>query len=355
MNELKENLTSRRAFLTQITAASVVAMASARVVQAVGEEATGAPKAHLKTCKIPQTDLVVSRIAYGCALVGSDWNGADFIPKLIRVFNAAYDSGVTFFDTADIYGFGRSETAIGQVLRQTPGLRNTVVLQSKCGDHMDKSESLDSSREHIISAVEGSLQRLGIDTLDVLLLHWPDALVEPEGVAEAFDHLERSGKVRYFGVSNHNIGQIELLKKFVRQPLVANQIRLGLGNSYPIADTRDYLGAPGIVDYCRIQDIQVQAYSPLRGDLLIPPADASPKVKELAQKLAELAEEKKTNTSAVALAWLLRHPAGIVPILGASKPEHVVQNCAADAVTLSREEWYSLFRSAESLQWQKAS
>jgi predicted oxidoreductase len=224
---------------------------------------------------------------------------------------------------------------------------------------------MDFSRQHIVSSAEGSLRRLRTEFLDILLLHIPDALVEPEEVAQAFDELQGSGKVRYFGVSNHTAGQIELLKKYVRQPLVANQVHLGLAHSYLIADgieanrdestriTRGYAGAAGTIDYCRLHDIQVQAYAPLRGGsivepphLLNPPADAPLEVKQAAQVLRDLADKKETTTSAVALAWLLRHPASIVPIIGASSPEHVIENCAANRVTLSREEWYNLWVSA---------
>ncbi|MBI4166688.1 MAG: aldo/keto reductase, partial [Acidobacteria bacterium] len=214
--------------------------------------------------------------------------------------------------------------------------------------------SYNHSREHIVSSAEGSLKRLGTDHLDVLLLHWPDSLVEPEEVARAFDELQASGKVRYFGVSNHSPYQIELLKKYVRQPLVANQIQLGLAHWYVtpnVLKASTTHGDEGVVnlDYCRVHDIQVQAYSPLRGGLLNPAAEASPEVKKAAQLLTETAKKHKTTPAAVMLAWLLRHPAGIVPIIGPTKLEHVIEDCAADGVELSRVEWYSLLRAAAAI------
>lgn len=346
----------------------------------------------MRTYKVPQTDLVVSRIAYGCGMLGG-WDkrplSADAITKAVRVINTAYDSGVTFFDHADVYGFGNAETVFGEVLKRSPGLRDKIVIQSKCGQRFQGEPGprdpnrMDSSCEHIVRSAQGSLKRLGTDRLDILLLHLADALLRPDEVAQAFDELKQSGTVRYFGVSNHTAGQIELLRKHVRQPIVVNQIQLGLAHSYAIADclertlefaqqdfTRQALEATqgkvkvnttfhhvytgmagtGTLDYCRLHDIQVQAYSPLRGNLLSPSADALPEVKQCAQILAFLAREKNTTPAAVALAWLLAHPAGIVPVIGAMNPAHVIESCEADRVSLSREEWYSLFASTADLQ-----
>jgi predicted oxidoreductase len=337
----------------------------------------------LKSYKVPHTDLVVSRIAYGCGMVDIDWHSADFTARVKRVVNTAYDNGITFFDLGDVYGGGKSEAAFGEVLKQSLGLRDKIVIQSKCGlhfgnesrqrprdlrvdsnrEHVVRSLHVDSSCKHIINSAESSLRRMGTDQLDILLLHLPDALVEPEEVAQAFDELHRSGKVRHFGVSNHTVPRIELLKKYVRQPLVANQIQLGLAHSYAIWDflqqdrrdsesPLDIQTFAGLIDYCRLHQIQVQAYSPLKGDvhrasnLLKSPADAAPENRRVAQELASLAKDKNTSLSAIALAWLLRHPAGIVPIIGTANPEHVIENCAADNIVLSREEWYALYFSA---------
>jgi predicted oxidoreductase len=327
----------------------------------------------MKTYNVPHTDLAVSRIAYGCAMLGGNWDkeavSAEAIAKAVRVINTAYDNGITFFDHADVYGFGKSETAFGEVLKQSPGLRDKIVIQSKCGQRLPSEWRpgnpirLDLSRGHIVNSAEGSLRRLRTDHLDILLLHLPDALMEPEEVAKAFDELHRSGKVRYFGVSNHTAAQIELLKKYIRQPLVINQIRLGLAHSYPIADGIEFtlevakgslemhgaywgVAGTGTLDYCRLHEIQIQAWSPLRSTVLNSSGDATPELQRAAQLLADLARKTNTTPSAIALAWLLRHPAGIVPIIGSTSPEHVIENCAADRLTLSREEWYTLFASA---------
>lgn len=331
----------------------------------------------MKTYKIFNTDLVVSRIAYGCAmLVGWDREPIEVndIAKAARMIHAAHDSGITFFDQANLYAFGKSEIAFGQVLKQSPAFRERIIIQSKCGQYFsDRAQHgdpvhIDLSRGHIVGSAEESLRRLCTDHLDILLLHAPDALAEPEEVAQAFDVLHRSGKVRYFGVSNHTPSQIELLKKYVRQPIVTNQIHLGLAHTYPVDDGMElildiikgatssdhgYTGiaGSGILDYCRLHDIQVQSWSPLRfSQLLNPPADAKPEIRRTAQLLADMARQKDATPLAVALAWLLRHPAGIVPVVGSSDPEHLVEDCAADRITLNRDEWYSLFASAARIQ-----
>lgn len=346
----------------------------------------------MKTYRIPNTDLVVSRIAYGCGhLVGpkelptaqtihtindgiASWKreplSIESIANASRVIHTAVDGGITLFDHADVYMFGKSEEVFGQVLRQSPGLRNRIVIQTKCGirfadDFLDQSihspHRIDCSRDHIVSCVDGSLGRLGTDRLDILMLHRPDALVEPDEVARAFDELERAGKVRYFGVSNHTAAQIDLLKRSVRQPIVVNQIHLSLLHSYLIADgmeanrdesmrlTHGASAVAGTLDYCRLNGIQVQAWSPLKGGTVADPArllNVSPGGRRLEQQLASLAREQHVTPSAISLAWLLRHPSGIIPIIGAKQVEHILENCAADSVVLSREEWYSLFASA---------
>ncbi|HWX70320.1 MAG TPA: aldo/keto reductase [Steroidobacteraceae bacterium] len=359
-------MSTRREFLTQAAVATFIASTAAPPTEAEAKAASAGPAppakpaGAMKTYTVPHTDLVVSRLCYGNAMLGTDWNSPDFVAQTVPVMKAAHEQGITFFDTADVYGHGKSELALGQVLKDTAGLRRRLVIQSKCG--IREGGIIDSSREHITSAVEGSLKRLGTDYLDILLLHWPDNLVEPAEVARAFDELHGAGKVRYFGVSNYSPYQIELLRKHVRQPLVANQIQLGLAHWYTepgaskAAITHD---AEGVVtlDYCRMQEIQVQAYSPLRAanigkppNLLSPPADAPAEVRKAADALQEVARNHDTSPAAVMLAWLLRHPAGVVPIIGATKVEHVIDNCAADRIELNRAEWYSLLRAAASIE-----
>lgn len=327
----------------------------------------------MKTYRLAHTELVVSRVAYGCAgLTG--WNNnpvsAADTAEAARAIHTAHDNGITLFDHADLYAFGKAEAVFGAVLGSSPGLRQKMVIQSKCGQvfppgwEPGKAIRLDSSGPHIVSAVEGSLRRLRTDYLDILLLHAPSALVRPEEVAWAFDELHQAGKVRYFGVSNHSAAQISLLTKAVRQPIVVNQIHLGLAHADALTDGMEftlelargvtkagrYVGVPGsgTFDYCRLGDIRIQAWSPLRGDSLNLRADAAaPHV--VAEKLRELARAKGVTPAAVALAWLLHHPAGIVPIIGASATEHIIENCGADDVTLSDEEWYVLFTAAADL------
>jgi len=366
-------MSTRRDFLTQAALASLVATATASAASpapqaqaaatrpAAGAQTPGVktPGA-MKTYKVPHSDLVISRLCYGCGMLGFDRNSPDFIAQTIATIKAAYDQGITFFDTADVYARGKSEQALAEALKGAPGLRQRLVIQSKCD--IREGGSIDTSHEHITGAVEGSLKRLGTDYLDILLLHWPDSLVRPEEVARAFDELHGAGKVRYFGVSNYSPYQIEFLQKQLRQPLVANQIQLGLAHWYTEAGASKGAlthGAEGVVslDYCQLHDIQVQAYSPLRAanigkppNLLNPPADAAPEVRKAAQALQDVASSHGTTPSAVMLAWLLHHPAGIVPIIGATKVEHVVDNCAADRVELSRAEWYSLLRAAAEIE-----
>jgi predicted oxidoreductase len=356
-------MSTRREFLSRAAAASLITSTGATVATAAKAQAaatapagSGKPASALKTYTVPHTDLVVTRLCYGNAMIGNDWNSADFIARSVPIIQAAFEQGITFFDTADVYSQGRSEEALGQVLKALPGSRRRVVIQSKCSNR--EGGVIDSSREHITSAVEGSLKRLGTDYLDILLLHWPDSLIEPAEVAHAFDELHRAGKVRYFGVSNYSPYQIELLRKHVRQPLVANQIQLGLAHWYtdPGASKAAIThGAEGVItlDYCRLQDIQVQAYSPLKGanigkppSLLNPPADATPEVRKAADTLQQVARSHDASPAAVMLAWLLHHPAGIVPIIGATRIEHVIDNCTADRIELSRTEWYALLRAA---------
>ena len=334
-------MSTRREFVVRAAATGVLGAATAPFERIMTK---GSIETRIGTSKIPNTDLVVSRIAYGCGSLvpyNREPLHSDDIAKAATLINTAYDNGITLFDLGDMYGFGKSETAFGEVLHQSPGLRGKLVIQSKCG--FVQSQLYDCSYEHIVHSAEGSLRRLNTDRLDILLLHVSDALVEPEEVAAAFDELKRSGKVLQFGVSNHLASEIELLRKYVRQSLVVNQVPLGLGQAAGIADGTT-------LNYCRQHDIQVQAYSPLRGNLFDPPADATPETKDLARELSSLASEKNASPAAVALAWLLRHPAGIVPVIGATKPEHVIEDCAAGRLTMSRSEWYALYGAAAKMQ-----
>ena len=322
----------------------------------------------MKTYRIPQTDLEISRLAYGCMNIGGRWDRTPLTDAekaaAVDVVVAAVEAGITLFDHADIYTYGKSEAAFAEVWQRLPGLREKIVLQSKCGirfqDHPHPSDPgrYDFSYRHIMASVEDILRRLKTDYLDILLLHRPDPLVEPEEVARAFSILHARGLVRYFGVSNHTAAQIDLLRRSVDQPLVINQVELNLLHA-PLIDEgimANQAGGPsaltaGTLDYCRLHDMLVQAWSPVAGGKLFnPPDDAEERVQGAAEVVARLAEAKQTSKEAIVLAWLLRHPAPIQPIFGTTKPERVQASCLADTVTLSREEWYALFTAARGAQ-----
>ncbi len=313
---------------------------------------------------IPQTNLSVTRLAYGNMQIGGSWDDraplAEDRAKATRVIARALECGINFFDHADIYCRGKSEMVFGDALRELRVNRTDVILQSKCGIRFGADPNpgdparYDFSCEHITHAVEGSLRRLRTDYLDILLLHRPDALVEPREVARAFDELRRAGKVRYFGVSNHTPGQIALLRKFVTQPLVVNQLELNLWHHELISegllannDAAHYTNATGILEYCRAQEMILQAWAPVAGGRLMdPPRDADAGITRAAALVARLAQLRNTSREAIALAWLLRHPAPIQPILGTTNPERVAASCLADEIELTREEWYALLEAA---------
>jgi predicted oxidoreductase len=349
-------MVTRREFMVDAASAGLIVSADSQSGSVAAEKPKKTSSRSTKTCRIPHTDLTVSRIAYGCAYL-TEFNRepltAGSLNKAVDLIDTACESSITFFDLADHYGFGKAETAFGEALRRSPGLRDRLVIQSKCGFTEPYESRYDSSREHIVASVDGSLKRLGIDHLDILLLHTPDPLAEPDDVAAAFEEIQHAGKVRYFGVSNYSASQIELLKKSVRQPLVVNQLPIGLANYYLIMDglisdgndraRTAFAGLTGVLDYCRVHDMQIQAYSPLRGNLVRPPLESSIEEKEAGRVLADMAAKKGTNTAALALAWLLRHPAGIVPVIGPTRREHIVEDCQAAEVVLTRDEWYDLY------------
>jgi predicted oxidoreductase len=315
----------------------------------------------MKTYHIPRTDLEVSRIAYGCMQIGGNWT-ADPLSTADRrhaerAIQTALDVGITLFDHADIYTLGKSETVFGEVLGANPSLRHQIVLQTKCGiifsDDVHPGR-YDFSYAHITAAVESSLQRLQTDVIDILLLHRPDPLVEPEEVAHAFDELQAAGKVRYFGVSNHTPWQIDLLQKNVRQPLVVNQLELNLLHNHMIDEgiiaNQQAIStnlSSAILDYCRLKEILVQAWAPLANGILFDQDRlTTPFLQNTSALVSQMAQVKGVSREAILLAWLLRHPAGIQPVIGSTKPERIQAACQADDITLTREDWYSLYIAA---------
>jgi len=313
---------------------------------------------------IPNTDLNVSRLAYGTWHIGGQWDRTpptgDLRQRACRLIQAAVESGINHIDLADIYTLGKSDEVVGYALQQDATLRDKVVLQEKCGivvganPKFGPPQRYDFSFEHIIQSVETSLTRLATDRVEILALHRPDPLVEYEEVARAFDQLHESGKVRYFGVSNHTADQIALLQYHVRQPIVVNQLELSLLHHSLISDGilantdgHNYTNTSGLLDYCRLNQIMVQAWSPTAGGRVFAgQADSTPAEQQLAQQITTVAQKYETTDEAIALAWLLRHPAGIQPVVGTLNADRIGKSVLADAMTLSRTEWYTLFEAA---------
>ena len=268
-----------------------------------------------------------------------------------KVIRTAYDCGINFFDHATCYGSGEAETRFAEAFPLTGLRRGDILLQSKCGICPERQE-FDWTKETILSSVDGILKRLHTDYLDTLLLHRPDLLFDPEEVAEAFDALESAGKVRFFGVSNLMPMQIALLKKYVKQPLVINQVQLSLEQSqlidqalYMNNKTTDLsLNRDGsVLDYCRLHDIRIQAWSPLQIGLFGGTFIDNPDYPGLNRALAEIAERESVSKTAVAIAWILRHPAKMQAIIGTMNPSHIQDCCDAVKVNLSHHDWYALY------------
>jgi predicted oxidoreductase len=270
---------------------------------------------------------------------------------------AARDAGIDFFDHAAVYGheLHGCERRFAEAMRLTSSERDRITLQTKCGIVPD-GPYFDFSYEHIISSVEGSLRALETDRLDILLLHRPDALVEPAEVARAFDELEASGKVRAFGVSNHTPRQIDLLKSAVTQPLVANQLQLsithapivmqGLASNMQGAEQSETRDGGGILDYCRLNDITVQAWSPFQAGFFTGVFLGSPEYPELNAVIDRLAAAYDVPPIAIATAWITRHPANMQVVLGTTSADRVAGAALGSDIPLTRAEWYELVRAA---------
>lgn len=271
-----------------------------------------------------------------------------------KVIRSAYDCGVNFFDHATCYGNGDAEVRFAEAFPLTGLKREDIFIQSKCGLCFDRSE-FDWTKENILTSVDESLRRLKTEYLDALLLHRPDVLYDPEEVAEAFDRLEKAGKVRFFGVSNLVPMQIELLNRYVKQPLVINQVQLSLEQSQLIDQalymnnktTEFSINRDGnALDYCRLKDITIQAWSPLQVGMFGGTFIDSPDFPELNRALAEIADREGVSKAAVAIAWILRHPAKMQAIIGSMNPAHIEDACAASNVKLSHHDWYVLYLAA---------
>lgn len=305
----------------------------------------------MKTFVLPGTEITVPAVVTGVMRIQEKTDA-----EVRALYDASLAAGINFFDHADIYGSGvhGCEARFAEALRLTPSERAGITLQSKAGIVTD-GPYFDFSYSHIIEAVNGSLAALRTDYLDILLLHRPDALVEPDEVAKAFSELEAAGKVRAFGVSNHTPAQIELLKRSVRQPLVVNQLQLSIThapiltqgmamnmNGLDQSISRDL----GVLDYCRLHDITVQAWSPFQAGFFTGVFLGNPDYPELNAVIDRLAAAYDVEPEAIATAWITRHPARMQVVLGTTTPERVRAAARGADVELTRPEWYELYRAA---------
>jgi predicted oxidoreductase len=310
-----------------------------------------------------QRGITSSRIAFGCMGFGKSKNSTseEEILATERAIDAALSVGINFFDHADIYSSGHAEAVFGQVLKRRPELKDQIVIQSKTGICLPDEKfgkRYDFSKEHILSTVDGSLARLGVEHLEVLLLHRPDSLMEPEDIAEAFNVLRSSGKVRHFGVSNMSVGQIQYVQSALSVPLVANQLDMSL-NRLDWLDLGVLVNRKidkvvrfpeGTLEYCRMNNMQLQAWGPLAqgrftGRTMNPSTETERATTELVQRMAN---EKETTPEAIVLGWLMRHPAMIQPVIGTINPQRIIAcaDAARQSELMTREEWYALYMSS---------
>lgn len=300
----------------------------------------------LRTMKLGGSTLEVPVVAVGCMRINSlEKNEAETFVQ------TALEEGANFFDHADIYGGGACEEIFADAIHMNADVREKIILQSKCGI---RKGMFDFSKEHILDSVDEILKRLNTEYLDVLLLHRPDALVEPEEVAEAFDTLESSGKVRHFGVSNQKPMQIQLLQKYVKQPLVANQLQLSITNANMISnginvnmENDSAIDRDGsVLDFCRLNDMTIQPWSPFQYGFFEGVFLGNEKFPELNQKIDEIAAKYGVSNTTIAIAWLLRHPAKMQPVIGTMNVDRLKDCCKASEIHLTREEWYAIYRGA---------
>lgn len=301
----------------------------------------------MKTINLGHSGLQVSAVALGIMRMD-----ALSVAQAAKVIDAAADLGINYIDSADIYGGGKSSEIFGAALKQSSVTRDQLYIQSKGG--IVPGKRYDFSKQHIIDAVNGELSRLGVDYLDSFLLHRPDALMEPAEVAAAFDELQASGKVRHFGVSNFNPMQVDFLQSALNQRLMINQLQFGIMHTGAIdfglhtnmADDRSINHDGEIIEYSRLHRMTIQAWSPYQYGNFAGIFLDNPKFPELNAAMQDLADAKHTSKSAIATAWILRHPAQFQVILGTMNPAHLAENAAGVDVELSRQEWYDIYFAA---------
>lgn len=309
----------------------------------------------MQTVPLGVSSLLSSRLAYGCWRLAGTWDPAEITPESEargrKAVLAAFEAGYTIFDNADIYTRGHAERIFGEALKMSPGMRQNIIIATKCGirfpgePNANSPQRYDFSAEHIISSCEGSLRRMGIETIDLYQLHRPDYLADPEEVASAFSELKQAGKVRYFGVSNFRPTLVTVLQAACPMPLVVHQVEISLARLDCFTD--------GTLDQCLIERMTPLAWSPLARGLLGDGAtNVSPELKtaygaeKILPALDAIASARGVSRTVIALAWLLKHPSTIVPIVGSTNPERIRDAVNAEKINLTREEWYRLLLAA---------
>tara|TARA_B100000029_G_scaffold186451_1_gene183810 strand:+ start:866 stop:1888 length:1023 start_codon:yes stop_codon:yes gene_type:complete len=309
--------------------------------------------APMQTVPLGNSTLKATRLAYGCWRVAGTWERERVTPQArasgVQAIITAHEAGYKFFDLADIYCDGVSEEIFGQARRKVRALQRSAVIATKCGIRPPNSPEgapyrYDFSANHIIKSCDASLKRLGAERIDIYQLHRPDYLMDPDEVAKAFTKLKKAGKVKHFGVSNFSPSQVVLLQSALKQKLLVNQVEISLSQLGPLED--------GTLDQCLAEKITPMAWSPLGGGHLgdgarqVLPSQEGYRAGKIRRALDKLAREHGVSRGAIALAWLLRHPARIIPIVGTTKPARIQELAQADNIELTREQWYALFTAA---------
>ena len=308
----------------------------------------------MRQIKIGNTNFSASAIAFGIMRMNKL-----SVDEAVKALETAHDTGINFIDSSDIYGHGKSEEIFGEALEKSLLSRDDFYIQSKTGIFEDESQNYkttryDFSKEHIIKSVDGILSRMKIDYLDSLLLHRPDALMDPAEIAAAFDELQKDGKVRHFGVSNFNPMQVELLQAGLSQKLLINQLQLSVMHTGPIdfnihtnmTDARSIDHDRGVLDYSRLHNMTVQAWSPFQYGQIEGNFIGNPEFPEVNDALQKLADKKGVSKNAIAAAWILRHPAIGQVIIGTMTPEHIVDSAKGADISLTAQEWYDIYLAA---------
>ncbi len=308
----------------------------------------------MRQIKIGNTNFSASAIAFGIMRMNKL-----SVDEAVKALETAHGTGINFIDSSDIYGHGKSEEIFGEALEKSSLNRDDFYIQSKTGIFEDESQNFkttryDFSKEHIIKSVDGILSRMKIDYLDSLLLHRPDALMDPAEIAAAFDELQKDGKVRHFGVSNFNPMQVELLQAGLSQKLLINQLQLSVMHTGPIdfnihtnmTDARSIDHDRGVLDYSRLHNMTVQAWSPFQYGQIEGNFIGNPMFPEVNDVLQKLADKKGVSKNAIAAAWILRHPAIGQVIIGTMTPEHIVDSAKGAGVSLTAQEWYDIYLAA---------